>query len=364
MKHFYEPDVIVIDKNYQDSIIVQNVLRYFPQKEKIWIDSASQEREYISSNLARRIFSLSEHKGRFFKDCQGCVASNVRCDYFTINLTQNCHFACSYCFLQDYMNRHTMTQFVNLPDLFSQLDQAFAAKPNQFFRVGTGELADSLGLDPITGLAPELIKYFSQKTNAALELKTKSAFVDGLLNLPHRNTYISWSVGAELIAQQEELKTANISERVEAAAKVANAGYGVAFHFDPLIYFEGWEKEYERTWDLILKHVPIKNILYFSLGSLRFKPAQRHSMREYFPKTNLLKGELLMAPDDKMRYPESIRVEQYQFMKNLMDRDVPQIPKYLCMEFPQVFEKVFPGISPMSVQAEMGRVVREFFKKG
>jgi spore photoproduct lyase len=171
-------------------------------------------------------------------------------------------------------------------------------------------------------------------------------------------------MGTETIALSEEHKTASIAERVEAAAMVARAGYGVVFHFDPLIYFEGWEKEYEKTWNLIMQQVPAENILYFSLGSLRFKPAQRHSMREYFPKTNLLKGELLVASDDKMRYPESIRVEQYQFMKNLMDRDAPQIPKYLCMEFPKVFEKVFLGINPVDIQQQMSRVVREFFKKG
>ena len=49
-----------------------------------------------------------------------------------------------------------------------------------FFRIGTGEITDSLALEPYTGMAREMIPYFAEQANVLLELKTKSDCVDKL----------------------------------------------------------------------------------------------------------------------------------------------------------------------------------------
>ena len=78
------------------------------------------------------------------------------------------------------------------------------ARPDRPFRIGTGELTDSLALDRLTGLSRRLVPYFAELPNATLELKTKSAEIGELLNLDSRGrTVVSWSVNAPAIVERD-----------------------------------------------------------------------------------------------------------------------------------------------------------------
>jgi hypothetical protein len=108
------------------------------------------------------------------------------------------------------------------------------ARPERSFRIGTGELADSLALDPLTGLSRHLVPFFAARANATLELKTKTDNVGELLDLdPRGRVVVSWSVNAPAIVAAEEHGTASLAERLSAARRVQEAGYRLGFHFDP-----------------------------------------------------------------------------------------------------------------------------------
>ena len=81
---------------------------------------------------------------------------------------------CTYCFLQSYLTFPFLVVYVNVEDLMRELTEAFSAEPDRLFRVGTGELADSLALDHLTGYGRLLVEYFAGQKNALLELKTKT----------------------------------------------------------------------------------------------------------------------------------------------------------------------------------------------
>ena len=74
----------------------------------------------------------------------------VCCNYYIVNLMKNCIYDCSYCFLQGFLeNNPLLVAYVNVEDFLGELDAAFHAHPDRTFRVGTGELADSLALDDL-----------------------------------------------------------------------------------------------------------------------------------------------------------------------------------------------------------------------
>ena len=110
--------------------------------------------------------------------------------------------------------------------------------------------------------------------NLVLELKSKDSYVENLLDLKHEHcgkTVVSWSVNAKRVCENDEAHTASLDERIEAAGKVAEAGYRVGFHFDPLIHFKGWEDEYSDTVKKIFAGVPVRSIAWISISSLRYK---------------------------------------------------------------------------------------------
>ena len=137
------------------------------------------------------------------------------CNYFTLDLIENCPFECTYCILQAFLNKPLITVHANLEDMLKQVQQLTSSKPDTLFRIGTGEHSDSLALDKTLGINQHVIKFFCcPLPNALLELKTKSNHVEHLLELPHGGkTVISWSVNPQAIIKKEELKTATLDER-------------------------------------------------------------------------------------------------------------------------------------------------------
>ncbi len=155
---------------------------------------------------------------------------------------------CTYCILRSYLNNEALVVCTNFEDLLWEVGETLRQNPARTFRIGTGELADSLALDHITCFSRKMVPFFASLPNAILELKTKSDQISNLKDLDHGGrTIISWSMNSKRICCTEEFKTATFEERIEAALQCQKWGYKLGFHFDPIIYYEGWEGEYREA---------------------------------------------------------------------------------------------------------------------
>jgi len=221
--------------------------------------------------------------------------------------------------------------------------------PNRLIRFGSGELADSLALEPELGMVPRWISAFADIPNAILELKTKTADVDWLAIIPHRGrTVIGWSVNPARIVEREERGAAPVEARIQAAARVAGWGYKVAFHFDPILRVEGWESQYRELIGLICGAVSARSVAWVSLGSLRFPPQLREIIRRRFPKSRILDGEWVIGMDGKHRLIKPLRIELFRKVHQwLREGWGDDICIYLCMEGAEVWRKSM-GWEPMS----------------
>ena len=347
----YRPERILLEAGCEDSPITKNVLRCLPDVPVETIASAEDKvQEFRQSDLsisgAKRLMMLARQKGRFFRACQGqnskAEIPNICCDYFVINFASNCHLECTYCFLQSYLTFPYLIVYTNVEDLLKELEEAFSAEPDRVFRVGTGELSDSLALDPLTGYSPYLVEFFASQPNALLELKTKTNCIERLLTLDHRNrTVVAWSVNPPEIQHREELKTSRLEARLAAAVRCVAAGYRVAFHFDPMVHHEGWREAYDTLVDQLFSAVDADAIAWISLGGLRMPLTQRDLMRERFPHSRLVQGELVPAADGKLRYFKPIRLELYRHLLDRIRSRAPSVRVYACMERPEIWRKAF-----------------------
>ena len=108
-------------------------------------------------NSGKKHLYLCRNRGSFFKPCPG-TAEYTCCGYYVLNVGMNCPMDCVYCILQAYLNQPWITAYVNTDDMITELDAELDGKPEQFFRIGTGEFADSLALENVTGLSKLLIE--------------------------------------------------------------------------------------------------------------------------------------------------------------------------------------------------------------
>lgn len=289
---------------------------------------------------------LCRHRGAFFKPCPGTREYRC-CDYQVLNIGMNCPMDCVYCILQAYLNNPWLSFFVNVEDLFADLDRALAAEPDRFFRIGTGEFTDSLALDSLTHLSPRLVQCMARQRNAVLELKTKSVSVANLQGLDHGGrTVVAWSLNSPAIMSREEIRTATLEERLQAAAHCAEWGYRLAFHFDPIIFHEGWQEGYAYTIQRLFAMVPAEAIAWISMGALRYLPPLKQIAGERFPASRFFYQEFIDGLDGKRRYIRPQRVTMYRhLLDNLRRYAHPRTCIYFCMENDTIWREVF-GYTP------------------
>ncbi|MBF0351074.1 MAG: DNA photolyase [SAR324 cluster bacterium] len=342
----YLPERIIIDQAVEHEPLTQEILQRFSKVPQVFVenyawhkDEPSQDPEANHLTRGKKTLHLKYFKGDAFKLCPGVTNGAVCCNYFTIDFVENCPFECTYCILQAFLNKPVITVHANVGDILEQVQNHVLQHPQRLFRVGTGEHSDSLALDPALGLNRHLIRFFAKLPNAVLELKTKSDHVDHLLDLPHGGkTVIAWSINPEYLVTHEEFKTARLHERLLAAQKASEAGYKIAFHFDPLIQYPDWKSGYAEVVRLLTQTIEPQRIAWISLGSLRYLPKLKQVVEERFPNSRIFLGEFVPVGDGKMRYLKHIRQEMFHFMEDQLRQWAPQVPLYLCMEKASVWE--------------------------
>ena len=128
------------------------------------------------------------------------------------------------------------------------------------------------------------------------------------------------------------------------------AGFGGAFHFDPIVLSADIDAdlvEYMEVIDRLLDRVPANSISWVSLGLLRYPPNLPEHARRSFPDTRTFSGELVPV-GGKVRYPKFMRSVVYKPLWERLAARLPAQKLYLCMETGPVWRKVDEGVSSSS----------------
>ncbi len=359
----FHPRRIIEEEAIQNTEMSRRIKNLYPDIKVEQITDAGfiieqatkQEKEKWQDTLL-----LARQRGPFLRLCPG-TQKHICCLYHNLDVVAGCDLGCSYCILQGYINNPLITVYCNHEDMYAELDQTLKGHPNQFYRIGSGELSDSLTFDYILGLGADLVNYFADKENAIIELKTKNSHIEGLLGLEHnRRAVISWSLNAEEVTKKEEPLTPDIESRLEAAREIQKAGYWLGFHFDPMIYFENWQEGYRETVNKIFRSIKPENIAWISLGALRYPPVLDDIIRENHPETDIVLGELLPGRDKKLRYFKPVRIQMFEKMYSWIKEYSPEVCVYLCMESKEIWERAFKW-SPTN-SAELKKLLDERVK--
>ncbi len=282
-------------------------------------------------------------QGHIVRDCPG-TKNHICCGYKTIDLIEGCVLSCSYCVLKAYINGPDIKVVPDIPYILAQVEEAIDAERNHILRFGTGELSDSLALDRKLKLNAPLMEFFGQKRRAILELKSKWASIDHIVPYLNPYTVVSFSVAPQRMIDREERRTSPLYRRLRAARKAQEMGCLVGLHFDPVVIYEGFEKDYEYLIEDIGRILDLKRVIWMSLGLLRFPPKLYERFIEEGRK-HLLHGEFIRGEDGKYRYVKRERNRVYKMLRGLLMAKEESLFIYLCMERSDVWQEV-TGKSP------------------
>ena len=210
---------------------------------------------------------------------------------YAIPLATGCMGHCHYCYLQTTMgSKPYIRTYVNVEEIFEQADNYMEERAPQFTRFEASCTSDIVGVDHLTHTLKRAIEYFGKSEYGKLRFVTKFAHVDHLLDADHKEkTRFRFSINDEYVIKFFEPGTSRLHERIEAAVKVAEAGYPLGFIVAPIYLHEGWKSGYREMFEQLEAMLPdfAKKGLTFELIQHRFtKPAKRVIQQNY-PMTKL-----------------------------------------------------------------------------
>ena len=271
-----------------------------------------------------------------FGMCPVASEKTVCCNLMTIDAIQGCSLGCSYCSIQTFYSDGKVAVETNLEKKLNELK----LDPEKNYHIGSGQSSDSLALGNRSGVLDAQISFAKKNPNIILEFKTKSKEIEYFLNrdIPS-NIFISWSLNPQKIIDQEEHFTASLDMRLESARTVANKGIIVAFHFHPIVYYDGWRKDYLDVINKVMDRFSPNEVGMISLGTLTFiKPAIKN-LRKLGMKSKVLQIPLSDA-SGKYSYPFVIKEKIFDHVYSNFGLWHDKVFFYFCMEEKNLWESV------------------------
>lgn len=269
--------------------------------------------------------------------CPVASPRTLCCNLQTLDAVDNCGYGCSYCSIQSFFDGKQIS-----------FDKGFAAKlkaleldAEKTYHIGTGQSSDSLMWGNSHGVLDALIDFAWSNPNVILELKTKSANVSHLLrNDAPKNILCTWSLNTPVLIQHEEHGTATLEKRLQAARKVADAGFVVGFHFHPIVHYDQWQRDYQLVVEQVCASFLPEEVALVSLGTLTFIKSVIREIRKRGIASQILKMPLVDS-DGKQSYPDEIKRALFSHVyDSFADSWKSEVFFYLCMENQRLWKPV------------------------
>ncbi|MFD1706990.1 spore photoproduct lyase [Siminovitchia sediminis] len=210
---------------------------------------------------------------------------------YAIPFATGCMGHCHYCYLQTTMgSKPYIRTYVNVEEILEAAENYMEERAPEITRFEASCTSDIVGIDHLTHTLKRAIEYFGQSDLGRLRFVTKFSHVDHLLDAKHNGrTRFRFSMNADYVIKYFEPGTSRLAERIEAAVKVAHAGYPLGFIIAPIYLFEGWKEGYRELFERLSRDLPddTKQDITFELIQHRFtKPAKKVILKNY-PMTKL-----------------------------------------------------------------------------
>lgn len=363
----WQPKEIIVNNKVKNDPVTKQILKQCSNSIITYVDSGSpstiMSASKILSNAGTKMLdTILAGKQVMYIAPAGSVVDvftmpddRMLCPHFDrLKLASNgCYYRCDWCYLKlTYRAAQPyITVYVGYDKIEKQLEARLSKANGEPVIFNSGEMADSLSLEHLTGAAQHFIPWFGKSKNGYLFLLTKSTNVDAILKLNHnQRTIIAWSMNNDMVSRKYEIGAPTFKRRLYAAQQVQAAGYPLRIRIDPIVPFDGWQSAYSETIKEIFQKVSPERI---TLGTLRFEKGFYNMRNTIFTTGSQLSTYLddmtPMFEPKKFEGSKSPKVGKYSFSEEkrveIFKFAINEIRKYsdckiaLCKESADVWEQ-------------------------
>lgn len=273
------------------------------------IPGKSPQEAYLE---AKRTFVVGVRRTLKFETCKPSA-------HYQLPLCTSCVGKCEYCYLNTTLGKKPYLRvYVNIGEILNKTKEYIEERsPEKTFFEGAAT-SDPLPFETYTGALAKTIEFFGQEEYGRFRFVTKFTEVDSLLRVNHnKHTRFRFSLNTPSVIEKYEHNTPSMISRIEAARKVARAGYPLGFLIAPVILYSDWEKDYGELLLKLQEVLPeeIQQDLTFEIITHRFTIRAKHNILDVFPQTDLPMEE----EDRKFKYGQ-FGYGKYVYPKDEMER--------------------------------------------
>lgn len=287
------PKRVIFEKGSLDTEIGQNIFNKVKDIPNVEIINASSNK--IKSNIpgdnlyeqyrsGKETLVVGYRKSLKFQTCK--PSAN-----YQLPLVSGCMGRCEYCYLNTQLgDKPYIRVFVNIDDILKKAKEYIDERSPAVTIFEGAATSDPIPLEPYTHSLRKTIEFMGAEEKARFRFVTKYNDVDSLLDANHNNhTEIRFSINTPKIIDIYEHYTASASKRIEAAVKVANAGYQIGFIIAPVFLYENWKEEYRDLIKSIKEKLPkdFNQSIIFEVISHRYTTKAKNRINEIYPETTL-----------------------------------------------------------------------------
>ncbi|MEG6616446.1 spore photoproduct lyase [Peptococcaceae bacterium 1198_IL3148] len=264
-------------------------------------------------------------------DFQTCKPSA----HFQLPLVTSCPGKCEYCYLATNMGKKPYVRvYVNIEDILNRAKKYIEKRSPEITIFEGAATSDPIAVERYTGALKRTIEFFGQQQLGRFRFVTKFTDVDSLLDVNHNNhTRFRFSLNSAPVIKKYEHGTPDMPQRVEAAGKVAHAGYPLGFIIAPIILEDNWQHDYTELLTALNDQIPafLKADITFELITHRFTKRAKGIINEVFPSSSL-------DMDEEKR---TVKYGQFGYVKYVY-------PKETMQEVKEFFTTTIANLFPHS----------------
>lgn len=328
------PKRVIFEKGSLDTEVGKNIYNKIKDNTNIEIINATSNKikaHIPGDNLfeqyrsGKQTLVVGEKKSLKFQTCK--PSAN-----YQLPLVSGCMGSCEYCYLNTQLGDKPFVRvFTNIDDVLDKAKAYIDERLPQITVFEGAATSDPIPLEPYTHALKKTIEFMGKEENGRFRFVTKYTDVDTLLDANHNHhTEIRFSINTARIIKDYEHYTASSDKRIEAAVKVANAGYKIGFIIAPVFLYDNWQKEYKDLIESIKNKLPneFNEQIVFEVISHRYTTKAKNRIIEIFPETTLpMKDE-----DRKFKYGQ-FGYGKYVYTKE----ELAEMKEFFLLNIKQIF---------------------------
>lgn len=315
---------IYIEKQVGNHARTQRILAKFPSAEIIEINHykdvfCRSRQSHPLQHRSQKLILAARQGTLLYEGAPVCQSFGSQYFYY-VSCTMNCIFDCEYCYLKGMYPSANIVVFVNLEDIFAEVENVLETHP---LYLCVSYDTDLLALEQIIGYAQEWCLFAAKHENLKIEIRTKCAnksFVQSAAPIP--GVIYAFTLSPQAVIEAFEHHTPSLTERLSCAAKLIQSGCPVRLCFDPMIYMPDWRQHYQEMLDQVCHMVDLEKIVDVSVGTFRISQDYLKNMRRQEPDSAVIWFPF-QREDGYCHYPNDLMEQMECFLTEQLAQKIP-----------------------------------------